>query len=69
MVHAASHPFGDFRSPVQHSQLQTWWPDSEVRIDESFVGSRKQNMHKNRARPDEQQGGAQGRPAFYSALQ
>jgi transposase-like protein len=36
-------------------------PESEVEVDETFVGGRKQNMHKDRKLRYEQKGGAQGK--------
>lgn len=36
-------------------------PDSEVEVDETFVGGKKKNMHKDRAVKYEQKGGAQGK--------
>src|SRR5882762_10484637 len=36
-------------------------PDSEVEVDETFVGGKKRNMHKGRAIRYEQKGGAQGK--------
>src|SRR5438105_9626262 len=35
-------------------------PGSEVEVDETFVGGRKRNMHRDRALRYEQKGGAQG---------
>ena len=43
-------------------------PESEVEVDETFVGGRKRNMHKDRALRYEQKGGAQGKTAVMGML-
>jgi transposase-like protein len=43
-------------------------PDSEVEVDETFVGGRKKNMHKDRALRYEQKGGAQGKTIVMGML-
>lgn len=43
-------------------------PDTEVEIDETFIGGRKQNMHKDRALRYEQKGGAQGKAIVQGIL-
>ena len=43
-------------------------PVSEVEVDETFVGGRKQNMHKDRALRYEQKGGAQGKAVVQGIL-
>jgi len=43
-------------------------PDSEVEVDETFVGGRKRNMHKGRALRYEQKGGAQGKTVVMGIL-
>ncbi|MGB6248494.1 MAG: IS1595 family transposase [Terriglobales bacterium] len=43
-------------------------PDTEVETDETFIGGRKKNMHKDRALRYEQRGGAQGKTAVQGFL-
>lgn len=43
-------------------------PESEVEVDETFVGGRKRNMHKERALRYEQKGGAQGKAIVIGLL-
>src|SRR6266853_647521 len=43
-------------------------PDSEVEVDETFVGGKKRNMHKDRALRYEQKGGAQGKTVVQGFL-
>jgi transposase-like protein len=43
-------------------------PESEVEVDETFVGGRKRNMHKDRALRYEQKGGAQGKTIVMGLL-
>jgi len=43
-------------------------PDSEVEVDETFVGGKKKNMHKDRAVKYEQKGGAQGKTVVQGFL-
>jgi len=43
-------------------------PENEVEVDETFVGGRKQNMHKDRALRYEQKGGAQGKAVVQGIL-
>jgi len=43
-------------------------PDSEVEVDETFVGGKKRNMHKGRAIRYEQKGGAQGKTVVQGFL-
>ncbi len=43
-------------------------PDTEVETDETFVGGRKKNMHKDRALRYEQKGGAQGKTVVQGFL-
>ena len=43
-------------------------PDSEVEVDETFVGGRKKNMHKDRALRYEQKGGSQGKTIVMGLL-
>ena len=43
-------------------------PESEVEVDETFVGGRKKNMHKDRALRYEQRGGAQGKTVVQGFL-
>ena len=43
-------------------------PESEVEVDETFVGGRKRNMHKERALRYEQKGGAQGKAIVMGLL-
>jgi len=40
-------------------------PDSEVEVDETFVGGKKRNMHKDKALRYEQKGGAQARLSLW----
>ena len=59
MVHAASNP----RSLKAHSWDNTklGGPDSEVEVDETFVGGKADNMHKARRIRYEQGGGHHGK--------
>jgi hypothetical protein len=43
-------------------------PDSEVEVDETFVGGKKRNMHKDKALRYEQKGGAQGKTIVMGML-
>src|SRR3989442_442141 len=43
-------------------------PESEVEVDETFIGGKKKNMHKDRALRYEQKGGAQGKTAVMGLL-
>jgi len=43
-------------------------PESEVEVDETFVGGKKKNMHKDRALRYEQKGGAQGKTVVQGFL-
>jgi transposase-like protein len=43
-------------------------PESEVEVDETFVGGRKQNMHKDKKLRYEQRGGAQGKAVVQGIL-
>ncbi|PYV98035.1 MAG: IS1595 family transposase [Acidobacteria bacterium] len=43
-------------------------PENEVEVDETFVGGRKKNMHKDRALRYEQKGGAQGKAIVMGML-
>jgi len=43
-------------------------PDTEVETDETFIGGRKKNMHKDRALRYEQKGGAQGKTVVQGFL-
>jgi transposase-like protein len=43
-------------------------PENEVEVDETFVGGRKQNTHKDRALRYEQKGGAQGKAIVMGLL-
>jgi transposase-like protein len=43
-------------------------PDAEVEVDETFVGGRKKNMHRDRALRYEAKGGAQGKAVIQGIL-
>src|SRR6266849_4652701 len=50
------------------TQTKLGGPESEVEVDETFVGGRKRNMHKDRALRYEQKGGAQGKTIVMGLL-
>src|SRR5713101_6013616 len=50
------------------TQTKLGGPESEVEVDETFVGGKKKNMHKDRALRYEQKGGAQGKTAVMGLL-
>jgi len=51
-----------------HGGFKLGGPDTEVETDETFVGGRKKNMHKDRALRYEQKGGAQGKAVVQGFL-
>jgi transposase-like protein len=55
-------------NPSYGNMTKIGGPDSEVEIDETFVGGRKKNMHKDRALRYEQKGGAQGKTIVMGML-
>src|SRR6266550_166796 len=55
-------------NPSYGNMTKIGGPGSEVEIDETFVGGRKKNMHKDRALRYEQKGGAQGKTIVMGML-
>jgi transposase-like protein len=51
-----------------HGTFKLGGPDTEVETDETFVGGKKQNMHKDRKLRYEQKGGAQGKTIVMGVL-
>ena len=55
-------------NPTFGSMTKIGGPDSEVEIDETFVGGKKRFMHKDKALRYEQKGGAQGKAIVMGML-
>jgi len=51
-----------------HGTFKLGGPESEVETDETFIGGRKKNMHKDRKLRYEQKGGAQGKTVVMGLL-
>ncbi len=55
-------------NPTYGKMTKIGGPESEVEVDETFVGGKKRNMHKDRALRYEQKGGAQGKAIVMGML-
>jgi hypothetical protein len=55
-------------NPGFGTQTKLGGPDSEVEVDETFIGGKKRNVHKTRALRYEQKGGAQGKAIVQGIL-
>jgi transposase-like protein len=65
MLHRIRLAMKDYRG---FGNIKIGGPESEVEVDETFVGGRKKNMHRDRQLRYEQRGGAQGKTVVMGML-
>jgi hypothetical protein len=68
MVDVAQDSTGNAEQARIRNHDQAWWPDSEVEVDETFVGGHKKNIYADKKVRYEAKGGASGKTVAQGIL-